>query len=99
MFRSQYESDVNRVLPTIHVPTLVLHRAGDALVPVISGRYIAQHITGARYAEVPGTDHHVLDIETMDLLADQIEEFLTGARHRPETDRVLATVLFTDIVR
>jgi len=98
-FRANYENDVGNILSAIQVPTLILHRAGDTLVPVATGRYLAEHIAGARYHELPGIDHHVLDQETMDNLADEIEEFITGAHHRPETDRVLATVMFTDVVR
>lgn len=98
LFRANYETDVRAILATIQVPTLVLHRAGDRTVRVAAGRYLAEHIPGARYSELPGIDHHVLDQETMDILADEIEEFITGARRRPEPDRVLATVMFTDIV-
>ncbi len=89
---------MRHILATIGVPTLILHRAGDRVVQVPAGRYLAEHIPGARYRELPGIDHHVLDRETMDLLADEIEEFVTGERHRLEPDRVLATVMFTDIV-
>jgi class 3 adenylate cyclase len=85
-------------LPAIRVPTLILHRAGDELVPVRAGRYLAEHIPGAQYAEIPGTDHLVVDLETQDIIADHIEEFITGERRRLEPDRVLATVMFTDIV-
>ena len=67
-------------------------------MPVAAGRYLAEHIPEARYVEIPGTDHLVLDNETQDVIADEIEEFLTGVRPAPEPDRVLATVLFTDIV-
>jgi pimeloyl-ACP methyl ester carboxylesterase len=91
--------DVRHLLPTIQVPTLILHRAGDALVPVAAGRYLAEHIRGARYVELPGSDHMVLDNDTQDLIADEIEEFITGTRHHLEPDRVLATVMFTDMVR
>jgi pimeloyl-ACP methyl ester carboxylesterase len=98
LFRANYEIDVRHILPSIHVPTLILHRKGDALVPVAAGRYLAEHIPGARYAEIPGIDHTVQDNETQDIIADEIEEFITGARHRLEPDRVLATVMFTDIV-
>lgn len=98
MMRSDYEIDVRHLLATIRVPTLVLHRAGDELVPLRAGRYLVEHIPGARYAEIPGTDHLVLDQETQDVIADQIEEFITGERRRLEPDRVLATVMFTDIV-
>jgi class 3 adenylate cyclase len=95
---ANYEIDVDPLLPAIRAPTLILHRADDALVPVIAGRYLAEHIPGAKYAEIPGTDHLVLDTETQDVIADHIEEFLTGERRRLEPDRVVATVMFTDIV-
>ncbi len=98
LMRANYEIDVRHILPSIHVPTLILHRAGDALVPVATGRYLAEHIPGAKYTEIPGTDHLVTDADTQDIIVDEIEEFITGIRHRPEPDRVLATVMFTDIV-
>ena len=98
LMRANYELDVRHLLPSVRVPTLILHRTGDALVPVAAGRYLAEHIPGARYIEIPGIDHMVVDNETQDVIADEIEEFLTGVRPAPEPDRVLATVLFTDIV-
>ena len=98
LMRANYEIDVRHLLPAIRVPTLILHRAGDELVPIRAGRYLAEHIPGAKYAEIPGTDHLVFDQETQDIIADQIEEFITGERRRLEPDRVLATVMFTDIV-
>lgn len=98
LMRANYALDVRHLLPSVLVPTLILHRVGDALVPVAAGRYLAEHIPGAKYVEIPGIDHLVLDNETQDVIADEIEEFLTGARPAPEPDRVLATVLFTDIV-
>lgn len=98
LMRANYELDVRHLLPSVRVPTLILHRVGDALVPVAAGRYLAEHIPEARYVEIPGIDHLVLDNETQDIIADEIEEFLTGVRPAPEPDRVLATVLFTDIV-
>jgi pimeloyl-ACP methyl ester carboxylesterase len=98
LLRANYEIDVRHLLPSVRIPTLILHRLGDALVPVRAGRYLAEHIPGAKYVEVPGDDHLVLDNETQDVIADEIEEFITGVRHRPEPDRVLATVMFTDIV-
>lgn len=91
------EIDVRAVLPAIRVPTLVLHRTKDRAVPVAAGRYVAEHIPGARFFEQPGIDHTPWFGEA-DALLDEIEEFLTGARHSREPDRVLATVLFTDIV-
>jgi pimeloyl-ACP methyl ester carboxylesterase len=93
----QLENDLRAVLPAIRVPTLVLHRVGDRTIPVLNGRYLAKHIPGAKYVELPGADHLVFIGETATLLGE-IEEFLTGTREVPEIDRVLATVLFTDIV-
>jgi len=90
------EIDATRVLPVIRVPTLVLHAVGDSLMPPDHGRYMAQRIAGARYVELPGEDHFAWT--TGDAVTDEVEEFLTGARPAPEVDRVLATVLFTDIV-
>jgi len=100
LMRANYEIDVRHLLPAIQVPTLILHRKGDATVPVEAGRYLAQHIPGAKYVELPGGDHllQAFDQDVLDLILDEIEEFLTGVRHGPEPDRVLATVLFTDIV-
>jgi pimeloyl-ACP methyl ester carboxylesterase len=96
-FRATMEIDVRHVLPAIRVPTLVVHRTGDQVIPVESGRYLAEHIPDAKYVELPGVDHlpFVRDDEA---IADEIEEFLTGSRRLREPDRVLATVLFTDIV-
>ena len=94
--RMNYEIDVRHILPAIRVPTLVLHRIGDTRVAVEGGRYLGAHITGARYVELPGEDHVPFDIT--DRLADEIEEFLTGSRAEAEPDRVLSTVMFTDIV-
>jgi esterase/lipase len=100
LMRANYGIDVRHVLPVIQAPTLILHRVGDLTVPVEAGRYLAQHIRGARYVELPGNDHllQAFDQETLDLLIDEIEEFVTGARSGPEPDRVLVTVMFTDIV-
>ena len=100
LMRANYDIDVRNILPTIQAPTLILHRIGDKTVPVESGRYLAQHIHGARYVELPGDDHllQAFDQPTMDLLIDEIQEFTTGARTGPEPDRVLVTVMFTDIV-
>jgi class 3 adenylate cyclase len=85
------------VLPTIGVPTLVVH-ADEDLVPVQGGRFIADRIPGARMLEVKGRDHAPWFADHPELLADDIEEFLTGARHAATPNRVLSTVLFTDIV-
>jgi class 3 adenylate cyclase len=89
--------DTRAVLPTISVPTLVLHRTGDLNVKAEEGRWIADQIPGARYVELPGDDHLAWVGDT-DGLLDEVEEFLTGVRRAPSPDRVLATVLFTDIV-
>jgi pimeloyl-ACP methyl ester carboxylesterase len=92
-----YELDFRPVLETVRVPTLVLHRAGNSYVYPANGRYIAEHIEGAEFVEVPGVDHifHAGDIEA---LLGPVQEFLTGTKEAPVEDRVLATVLFTDIV-
>ena len=89
--------DVRPVLPTISAPTLVIHRGGNAYVPVEHGRFLAEHIPSARYVELPGRDHHYF-FGDADGLLDEVQEFLTGVRPPEEPDRVLATVLFTDVV-
>jgi class 3 adenylate cyclase/alpha-beta hydrolase superfamily lysophospholipase len=89
--------DVRDVLPTVSVPTLMLHRVGDRDVSIEEGRYIAERIPGARLVELPGDEHPIAGGD-LDRLADEIEEFLTGVRPAAEPDRVLATVVFTDIV-
>ena len=91
------EIDVRRVLPAIHVSTLVLHRSGDRWVPVEAGRYLAAHIEGAKCVELAGDDH-LIWAGDLDGVVDEIEEFLTGIRPVPTSERVLLTVLFTDIV-
>ena len=96
-FHITMEIDVREILSAIRVPTLVLHRAGDRVVPVEAGRYLAQHISGAKLVEQPGADHYPFAGEWEPTL-DEVEEFLTGCRRSHEPDRVLATVLFTDIV-
>lgn len=90
--------DVRHVLPSIRAPTLVLHAVGDAVVDVRHGRYLAQHIAGARLVEVPGRDH-VPWLADADTVLAETGEFLTGAGPVAEPDRLLATVLFTDIVK
>jgi class 3 adenylate cyclase len=97
LYKQSFDSDVRHVVPTIRVPTLVVHRSETILIPVQQGRWIADHIPGARFVELPGSD--VLPyVGDCDALVQEVEEFLTGVRHAPGTDRVLATVLFTDIV-
>ena len=94
--RMIYESDVRELLPLIGVPTLVIGRAGGHF-RVEHGRYVAEHIPGARYVELPGTDN-LLWAGDQDAVVGEIQEFLTGSRPALEPHRVLATVLFTDIV-
>jgi pimeloyl-ACP methyl ester carboxylesterase len=89
--------DVRRVLPAIHVPTLVLHRRGDRIVSEGQVAYVAERIEGARLVEFNGDDHLPF-VGDGDAIVDEVEEFVTGSRPVPEIDRVLATVLFTDIV-
>ena len=89
--------DVRSVLPTINVPTLVLHRVGDRAVNRHGSEWMAQQIPGARYVELDGIDH-LMYAGDSDAVVDEIEEFLTGVRRAVEVDRVLATVMFTDIV-
>jgi class 3 adenylate cyclase len=91
------EIDVRPALPLVQAPTLVLHRTNEKAIPVGAARYIAEHIPGARLLEQPG-DNHMPWLGDVDGLLDQIEEFLTGSLQARESDRVLATVLFTDIV-
>jgi class 3 adenylate cyclase len=95
--RAMAEIDVRPVLPLVQAPTLILHRRGFSLVPIAHGRYLADHIGRARLVELPGSDVD-LSWETPDLALDGIQEFLTGIRRGAEPSRVLATVLFTDIV-
>jgi len=91
------EVDVRHVLPTVRVPTLVLHRAGDRCLKVEEGRYVAGLIPGAKYVELPGDDHLPF-VGDQDAILGEIEEFLTGVRHSREPERVLATLLFARIV-
>ncbi|MBI5015216.1 MAG: adenylate/guanylate cyclase domain-containing protein [Deltaproteobacteria bacterium] len=97
LLRMGFETDVRAVLPVITTPTLILQRSADRMVPAEQGRYLAEHIRGARHVELPGDDHlwYLGDSET---LLEEIEVFLTGERHAHEPDRILATILFTDIV-
>jgi pimeloyl-ACP methyl ester carboxylesterase/class 3 adenylate cyclase len=90
-------TDVRHVLPTIQVPTLVLHRTDDMLVPVDNGRYLAEKIPGSKFVELPGQDH-IPFLGDWESVVDEIEEFITGGRRQREIERVLATILFTDIV-
>jgi pimeloyl-ACP methyl ester carboxylesterase len=97
LLRMNTQLDIRHILPTIRVPTLVIHRSGDRDANVEEGRWIAEQIPNARFVELPGEDH-LPWVGDQDAVVDEIEEFLTGARSVPESNRVLATVLFTDIV-
>jgi class 3 adenylate cyclase len=97
LLRAAFERDLRPLLPKIKVPTLVLHRTGTRMIRVGAGRYLAEHIPGAQYVELPGEDQPYYVGDT-DELCDEIEEFLTGGRAAPEGDVVTATVSFTDIV-
>ena len=94
--RMVQETDIRHVLPAIRVPTLVLHRVGDRIVTVEHGRYLAEHIPGARLVELPRADH--LWWNEGDDIIDAIETFLGGETAAPDSERALATVMFTDIV-
>ncbi|HEX8567911.1 MAG TPA: alpha/beta fold hydrolase [Pyrinomonadaceae bacterium] len=89
--------DVRNVLPTIQVPTLVIHRSGDACLKVEEGRFVASQIPGCKYVELPGIDHLPF-VGNQEEILEEIEEFLTGVRHAPEYDSVLATVMQLCIV-
>jgi len=90
------EIDVRNVLPSIRVPSLVIHRADDQCLKVEEGRFVADRIPGAKFVELPGNDHLPF-VGDQDAIIDEMEEFLTGVRHTLEPDTVLATVLFTRI--
>jgi class 3 adenylate cyclase len=95
--RMNSDIDIRPILPSIRVPTLIIHRRGDVRVNVEAGRFMARQIPDAKYVELPGSDHLLWTGDTERVLGE-VEEFLTGSRSAVESDRVLATVLFTDIV-
>jgi pimeloyl-ACP methyl ester carboxylesterase len=97
LWKALREADVTRILPAISAPTLLIHRTEDTLVPVEWSRFMAREIPEAKIVELPGQDH-LWWFGDQDAIVDEVEEFLTGARHAREPDRILATVLFTDIV-
>ena len=97
LLRMHGEVDVRSVLPTIRVPTLVLHREGDQFIDARHSRHLVDNIPGARYVALPG-DEALTFAGAADELLDEIEEFLTGARPTPDSERILATVMFSDIV-
>ena len=92
------EIDVRNILPSVRVPTLVLHRVGERVIHIDNARYMAQQIPNAKLVELPGIDH-VPWVADADAVVQEIQEFLTGTRDAPDTERVLATVQFTDIVQ
>jgi class 3 adenylate cyclase len=91
------ELDARDVLPNVRVPTLVMGRAHARFIPIAQARYLADHIPGARFVEVPGSESSPC-WETPELIADLVEEFVTGKRHGGDAERTIATVMFTDIV-
>lgn len=97
LFRMFLDIDVRAVLPSVTTPTLFLHRRGDRAVNYRASEWMAGQVPGASYVELEGIDHAVFAGDT-DTLLDELEEFLTGVRRSAEVDRVLATVMFTDIV-
>jgi class 3 adenylate cyclase len=97
VLRAGFQRDARPSLSSIHVPTLVLHREGNHYVHVGAGRYLAEHIEGAKFVELSGDDHLFFSGD-VDAFVDEIEEFLTGRHQSPEGDVALATILFTDIV-
>jgi class 3 adenylate cyclase len=99
LMRMNRDIDVGDILSTIQVPTLILHRVGDSRIPAASGRFLATYIPDSKWVELPGSDHNFFGERVItDRIIDEVEEFLTGSRTGAEPDRVLATVLFTDIV-
>lgn len=97
IFRMNALIDVREILPTVHQPTLILHRMGDRAVPLVHAQYLAEHMPNAKYVPLPGEDH-LWWLGNSELMAGEIEEFVTGKRQTKELDRILATVMFTDIV-
>jgi class 3 adenylate cyclase/pimeloyl-ACP methyl ester carboxylesterase len=95
--RMIFDLDIRQILPAISAPTLVVQRRGNPLVPADAGRDVARRIPGAKFVEVPGEDYGFA-VGNVDVVIDEVEEFLTGTRHHPAGDRVLSTILFTDIV-
>jgi pimeloyl-ACP methyl ester carboxylesterase len=98
MFRLNTAIDVRAILGSIQAPTLVLHRRDDAMVPIDAGRYVARQIPGARFVELPGADHLAF-VGNSDAFVSEVQAFLAGTPPPPDPERMLTTVLFTDIVR
>jgi class 3 adenylate cyclase len=97
LWRMNMEADARHVLPAVRVPTLVLHRTGDPIISIEGSRWTASRIPGARFVELPGSDHLPWVGET-DPIVSEVQAFLTGTRESVEVDRVLATIVFVDIV-
>ena len=98
IMRRNWDIDVRSLLPAVHVPTLVVHARDDPMVPVAGGRYLAAHIDGARYVELPLAMHTSWHADDYEGLLDAVLEFVAGSRSPLRNERVLATVMFTDIV-
>jgi class 3 adenylate cyclase len=97
MLQQEFDTDARDLLPLVQVPTLVVHSVDNPYISVAHGRYLAAHIPGARLVELAGSGHTLATTE-LDVLVDEVTEFVTGARPRGRSGRVFATVLFTDIV-
>jgi len=97
VIRTLFQLDVRSLLASVRVPTLVVHRSETLVPPLAHGRYLAEHIAGARFVEVPGRDYSVV-VGDSDTLLDPVEEFLTGTRSAGSANRALATLVFADIV-
>jgi class 3 adenylate cyclase len=98
LMRMNSQIDITDVLPSIHVPTLVIHKTEDTTVAFEGGQVLANRIPGARLVTFPGVDHIIFLGDVAERILDEMEEFLTGSRSTGSADRVLATVLFTDII-
>lgn len=98
LMKMNSEIDISGILPAVRVPTLVIHRSNDTVVDIDGGRQLATLIPHAQFLESPGKDHTPWTGDDVDALAERIEEFLTGSKPAERSNRVLATVLFTDIV-
>jgi len=98
VLEAAHELDCRDILSAVRVPTLVLHRTGDLVAQIGGGRYIAEHVPGARFVEFPGDDHTISLGADPGPIIDEMERFLTGTLRPHDTDRVLSTILFTDIV-
>jgi len=98
LMRMNSQIDITEILPSVNVPTLVIHRKDDMVVRVEAGRRLAERIPEAKYVELSGADHLPFVGENSDRILDEMEHFLTGETSTPSVERVLATVVFTDIV-